>query len=363
MVESMIQKFFKLESASGILLGLLSIAALIIVNSPAHIFYQELSAHFHLDFITNDGLMAIFFFLVGLEIKREIISGELNSTKKILLPAIAALFGMIFPALIYISVNYHHPELLRGWAIPTATDIAFTLAVLSLLKSRIPLSLKIFLTALAIFDDLGAIIIIAIFYAQHINIAYLLLSVAVCLTLILTHCRKSMPMMIYIILGILLWCCVFFSGIHPTIAGVLLALMIPAEKIPALEQKIHPYVAYFILPLFAFMNMGIPLEKVSLAMLSTSVPTGIILGLFLGKFIGIFLAVYLMIKLGFAKLPTKSTWRMMVGASFLCGIGFTMSLFIGDLAFDQSMINLVRTGVLCGSLLSGLCGYLILRTQ
>lgn len=360
---TVLQKFLKLESASGILLGLTSLLALLCVNSPLRNLYQHLLINYNFSFIINDGLMALFFFIVGLEIKREIISGELNTPKKILLPGIAAIFGMLCPALIYILFNYHHTELLRGWAIPTATDIAFTLAVLTLLGSRIPLSIKIFLTALAIFDDLGAIVIIAAFYAETININYLLLSLAISLSLFLMNYTKVKYIPIYLFLGIFLWISVLHSGIHPTIAGVLLALSIPTEKIPNIEKNLHPWVAYLILPLFAFANMGIPLEQISFSALLTTVPLGIIVGLWLGKFLGIFSSVFIMVKLGFAKLPTDSNWRMMLGASFLCGIGFTMSLFIGDLALDQSMINLVRTGVLTGSILSGLCGYLILRNR
>lgn len=362
MIQSPLQKFLKLESASGILLGLMSIVALILANSPANFLYQSLLSSYHFSFIINDSLMALFFFIVGLEIKREIISGELNSTKKIILPGIAAFFGMLVPALIYVLCNYAHPELLRGWAIPTATDIAFTLAVLTLLGTRIPLSIKVFLTALAIFDDLGAIIIIAIFYAHYLSLSYSLLSLAVFLSLLYLNYTNIQNSMIYLFLGILLWLCIFYSGIHPTIAGVLLAFTIPTNKIQLLEQKLHAWVAYLILPLFAFANMGIPLEKISLSLLLTSVPLGIILGLFLGKFLGIFSAVYLSVKSGFAKLPTGSNFRMLLGASFLCGIGFTMSLFIGDLAFNNQMLDLVRAGVLTGSLLSGICGYLLLRS-
>ncbi len=318
MTSTFLQKFFKLESASGILLGIGSLIAITIANSALGPLYQSLLTNYHLNFIVNDGLMPIFFFLVGLEIKREIVSGELNSKKKIMLPAIAAICGMIFPALIYAALNYHDPKLLRGWAIPTATDIAFTLAVLSLLGKRVPLSLKIFLMALAIFDDLGAIIIISLFYSPQI---------------------------------------------HLTIVGVILAFLIPTKKIPMLEQKLHPWVAYFILPLFAFSNSGITLTNFSVATIFSSIPLGIILGLWLGKFLGIFSAVWLTVKTGLTKLPIDCTWKMMLGGSFLCGIGFTMSLFIGDLAFDHSMIELARLGVIMGSVVSGVCGYAILRTR
>jgi len=355
-----LQKFLKLESFSGILLGAASILALISMNSPARNLYQHIITDYNISFIINNGLMAIFFFIVGLEIKREIISGELNAPKKIMFPGIAALFGMLLPAVIYILFNHDHAELLRGWAIPTATDIAFTLAVLTLLGSRIPLSIKIFLTALAIFDDLGAIVIIALFYAQHLELIYLLLSLAVLLSLVLLNYLTIKNIIYYLGLGIILWLCVLKSGVHPTIAGVLLALTIPTEKIASLEKTLHPWVAYLILPLFAFINMGIPFEKIALGALFTSVPLGIILGLCLGKFLGIFSSVFMMVKSGFAKLPTNSNWQMMLGASFLCGIGFTMSLFIGDLAFSNPILELVRAGVLVGSILSGIVGLVIL---
>ncbi|HEV2614446.1 MAG TPA: Na+/H+ antiporter NhaA [Gammaproteobacteria bacterium] len=354
-----IREFLKLEAASGILLAIASLLALICMNSPARNFYQDLLTQYDFTFIINDGLMAIFFFIVGLEIKREIISGELNSAKKIMLPSIAAFFGMAVPALIYVLFNYQHPALLRGWAIPTATDIAFTLAVLTLLGSRVPFSIKIFLTALAIFDDLGAIIIIAAFYAKNLQLIYLGLSGLVLASLMLLNYFRIKPISIYLLLGMVLWLCILHSGIHPAIAGVLLALTIPTEKIPELERTLHAWVAYLILPMFAFANMGIAVEKMSFLALLTSIPLGIIFGLLIGKFLGVFSSVFIMVKSGFAQLPKDSTWKMMLGASFLCGIGFTMSLFIGDLAFNNSVVELVRAGVLTGSILSGVIGYLI----
>ena len=357
-----IRQFLKLESFSGILLCATALLGLILENSPARGFYNHLLHEKHLADIINEGLMTLFFFLVGLEIKREILTGELNSTAKIILPAFAAFLGMILPAMIYVGLNYTHPTLLRGWAIPTATDIAFALAILSLLGSRIPLSLKIFLTALAIFDDLGAIVVIAIFYANYINMIYLYLSLGLFLGLLLLNYYKVYNLILYLCLGVLLWFCVLHSGIHATIAGVLVALVIPAQQQQPLEQKIHPWVAYLILPLFAFSNMAIPFDNLSWHIILTSVPLGIALGLFLGKQLGIFLAVWITVKTGFARLPAHTNWKMIYGVSLLGGIGFTMSLFIGGLAFnDNQTVELVRTGVLAGSVLSGLLGYLMLR--
>lgn len=353
--------FIKQESISAVLLGLFSVLALLIYNSPLRIHYNLLQNNFNLGFIINDGLMALFFFMVGLEIKQQMISGELNSAKKIALPAIAALFGMIFPAVIYIIFNYHNSTLLRGWAIPTATDIAFTLAVINLLGSRIPLSLKIFITALAIFDDLGAIIIIALFYANNINLIYLASTAVILGILWAFNYFKIHHILLYIFLGLLLWVSILKSGIHPTISGVLLALMIPTEKIKKLENILHPWVAYLILPLFAFINMGISLEKLKFSLLLTSVPLGIIVGLFLGKSLGIFSAVYITVKSKLANLPQSSNYKLILGASCLCGIGFTMSIFIGDLAFEPQLLDPARIGIIAGSFLSGLIGYYVLK--
>ncbi|MDX2164096.1 MAG: Na+/H+ antiporter NhaA [Gammaproteobacteria bacterium] len=356
-----IAQFFKLESISGILLGLLSLTALILMNSPLRHFYLHLVSSSQ--FVINDALMSFFFLLVGLEIKREMMVGELNTFRRSLLPGVAAIFGMAIPALIYMGFNFGHFRTFRGWAIPTATDIAFTLAILNLLKSRIPLALKVFVTALAIFDDIGAIIIIAVFYAKQMHYVYLALAAGIMIILFIMHYIKISRIGTYLLLGGLLWVCILKSGIHPTLTGVLLALMIPIEVIPRVENKFHYWVAYFVLPLFAFVNMGIPLEKITLSSLLTPVSLGIILGLWLGKFLGIFSSVFFMVKTGIARLPTDCTWRMLLGASFLCGIGFTMSLFIGDLAFSGSILELARAGIVVGSLLSGICGYLILRTQ
>ena len=312
-----IRQFIQLESSAGLILFAAAFLALILNNSPAQHFYEQLFSP-PVEWFINDILMSIFFFLIGLEIKREMVVGELNSTAKILLPAIAALGGMIFPALIYVACNWHHPESLRGWAIPTATDIAFTLGVISLLGSRIPSSLKVFLLALAIFDDIGAIIIITLFYASQFIWAYL------------------------------------------SIAAVLLAFAIPLEKAKSIEHYLHPWVAFLILPLFALANTGISLHSVNFHTLTHGITLGIIAGLFLGKQLGVFSAVWLAVKSGWV--PKHHRWRDIYGIAVLCGIGFTMSLFIGNLAFaNPAFTDLVRLGVLSGSILSGIVGYCLLR--
>jgi Na+:H+ antiporter, NhaA family len=363
---SFMRKFIQLESASGIILCFTGLLGLMVANSPlSHSYYlllnQSLYAPITFNLIINDCFMAIFFFLVGLEIKREILIGELNSTRKIMLPAIAALAGMIVPAAIYLLCNAHDRYYFRGWAIPTATDIAFALAILNLLGKRIPLSIKVFLTALAIFDDLGAIIIIAIFYTKTLAWSYLIVATIIFILLLLLPRFRIKHFAIYLLLGVMLWYAVLQSGIHPTIAGVLFAFTIPIEK-KQIENQLHPWVAYFILPLFAFANTGIPINEFEWQLVISSLPLGILLGLFLGKQLGVFFSVLAAVKCRIAELPTNSNWRMIYGTALLCGIGFTMSLFIGGLAFTNiNTLNLVRVGVLMGSLLSGITGYLVLR--
>jgi NhaA family Na+:H+ antiporter len=317
--------------------------------------------------------MAIFFFFVTLEIKREFIQGELSNIKQAILPIIAAVGGMLIPALIYIYINFDNVETLNGWAIPSATDIAFSLGVLSLLGSRVPISLKVFLTALAIIDDLGAIVIIAFFYSGDLsvlNLSLMLLSFIGLLTLNKFGVKIFLP---YLFIGFLLWYFTHESGIHATISGVLLACTIPhriKEKdfslLIKLEHAISPYVAFGIMPLFAFANAGVSLEGISFSSLLLPVPLGILLGLFLGKQIGVFLFSYVSIKLGFAQMPSNSSWIELYGVGILTGIGFTMSLFVGNLAFIENTqyIDGVKLGVLSGSLLSTLAGYfLILSTS
>jgi len=377
--------FFKLEAASGLILLISAIVALIISNSSiSSLYFETLDKYIFIGLNNfglklsvlhwiNDVLMAIFFFFVTLEIKREFIQGELSNTRQAILPIIAAVGGMLVPALIYVFINFANMETLNGWAIPSATDIAFSLGVLSLLGSRVPISLKVFLTALAIIDDLGAIVIIAFFYSGDLNIFYLsmmLLTFIALLTLNKFGFKIFLP---YLIIGILLWYFTHESGIHATISGVLLACAIPHRKkekdfslLVKLEHGISPYVAFGIMPLFAFANAGVSLTGISFSSLLLPVPLGILLGLFIGKQIGVFIFSYISIKLGFAQMPNNSNWVSLYGVGILTGIGFTMSLFVGNLAFieNSQYIDGVKLGVLSGSLLSTLAGYfLILSTS
>ncbi len=373
--------FFKLEAASGLVLLFSAIVALIISNSNyANLYFETLNQYIFLGINNvglklsvlhwiNDALMAIFFFFVTLEIKREFIQGELSNIKQAMLPIIGAVGGMLVPALIYVIINLNDPATINGWAIPSATDIAFSLGVLSLLGSRVPLSLKVFLTALAIIDDLGAILIIAIFYSGDLNIKYLslmLISFIILLLLNKFNIKKFIP---YIIVGVLLWDFTHNSGIHATIAGVLLAMTIPHRQkkkdfslLIKLEHAISPYVAFGIMPLFAFANAGVSLEGLSFNSLLDKVPLGIVLGLFVGKQIGVFVFSYISIKLKFAQLPNNSNWYNFYGVGVLTGIGFTMSLFVGNLAFVENIqyMDGVKIGVLTGSLLSTLFGYFLI---
>ena len=373
--------FFKLEAASGLLLLISAIIALIISNSNySELYFESLNQYLFIGINKygiklsilhwfNDALMAVFFFFVTLEIKREFIQGELSSRKQAILPIIGAVGGMLVPALIYIFINIKSPETLNGWAIPSATDIAFSIGILSLLGSRVPLSLKVFLTALAIIDDLGAIIIIAFFYTGKLNVIFLSLiglTFLILITLNRLGVKKFLP---YLILGIILWLFTHESGIHATISGVLLACVIPHRKkihdfslLTKLEHAISPYVAFLIMPLFAFANAGVSLKGLTLSSLLLPVPLGILLGLFIGKQIGVFLFSYIAIKLKFAQLPSNSNWLNFYGVGILTGIGFTMSLFVGNLAFVDNLqyIDGVKIGVLSGSLLSTLVGYFLL---
>ena len=373
--------FFKLEAASGLTLLFAAILALFISNSNlSDLYFNTLNKHLFIGINDyglklsvihwiNDVLMAIFFFFVTLEIKREFLQGELSNTKQALLPIIAAVGGMLVPALIYIYINFGNTVTLNGWAIPSATDIAFSLGVLSLLGSRVPLSLKVFLTALAIIDDLGAIVIIALFYSGDLNIMYLslmLLAFIVLLALNKLNIKKFIP---YLIVGIFLWDFTHQSGIHATISGVLLATIIPHRKkekdfslLIKLEHAISPYVAFGIMPLFAFANAGVSLQGISLSSLLDKVPLGILLGLFIGKQLGVFIFSYVSIKLKFAQMPNNSNWLNFYGVGILTGIGFTMSLFVGNLAFvdNNQFIDGVKIGVLSGSLLSTIFGYFLL---
>ena len=372
--------FFKLEAASGLVLLFAAVIALIISNSDlSNAYFDILNSYLKLGLgifslklsvlhWINDVLMAIFFFLVSLEIKREFIQGELSNPKQALLPIIAAIGGMVVPALIYIAINFKDPVTLKGWAIPSATDIAFSLGVLSLLGKRVPLSLKVFLTALAIIDDLGAIIIIAFFYSGEVQYFYLLLMLGCLIILLILNKFNIRNFIPYLIVGLFLWEFTHVSGIHATIAGVLLALTIPhksSEKkhtdslLLKLEHAISPYVAFGIMPIFAFANAGVSLEGVTFTSLMNPVPLGILCGLFFGKQIGVFVFSYISIKLNFAEMPNNSDWLKLYGVGILTGIGFTMSLFVGNLAFADATTysDGVKIGVLLGSLLSTIFGY------
>jgi len=373
--------FFKLEAASGLILLIAAIIALVWSNSQLSIHYFNiLNAHiligttnYGLDLSLihwiNDALMAVFFFVVTLEIKREFLHGELSKPKQALLPIIGAVGGMAVPALIYIVINFENGYSLRGWAIPSATDIAFSIGVLSLLGSRIPISLKVFLTALAIIDDLGAIVIIAFFYSTELQNLYLVLMLFSFLLLMGLNklgVKKFLP---YLFVGIFLWFFTHNSGIHATIAGVLLAITIPHSKnekdyslLLKLEHGLSPYVAFGIMPLFALANAGVTLENISLSSILSPIPLGIICGLFLGKQLGVFIFSFLAIKFKFAEMPTNSNWIKFYAVGILTGIGFTMSLFVGNLAFigmEESLTD-VKIGVLIGSVLSALVGYILL---
>ncbi len=373
--------FFKLEAASGVILLLAAVLALYLSNSIfSNNYFDFLDKHFllgtenfgldmsYLHWI-NDGLMAIFFFVVTLEIKREFVQGELSRPKKALLPIIAAVGGMLVPALIYIIINIENSVTLKGWAIPSATDIAFSIGVLSLLGSRVPISLKVFLTALAIIDDLGAIVIIAFFYSNELQYFYLLMMLISFAILILLNRFKIKNFFPYLIVGLFLWYFTHGSGIHSTIAGVLLATSIPHRKnkddfslLLKLEHLLSPYVAFGIMPLFALANAGVSLNNISINSIMSPVPLGILCGLFLGKQLGVFLFSYISVKIKIAEMPTNSNWLKLYGVGVLTGIGFTMSLFVGNLAFvnETQYMSGVKIGVLSGSLLSTLFGYIML---
>ena len=373
--------FFQLEAASGLILLIAAIVALIISNSNfSELYFSSLQQYLFIGINNfglklsvihwiNDALMAIFFFFVTLEIKREFIQGELSNIKQALLPIIAAIGGMLVPALFYVLINFGDSETLNGWAIPSATDIAFSLGILSLLGSRVPISLKIFLTALAIIDDLGAIFIIAFFYSGDLHITYLSLVLVSYLFLLILNKYNVKKILPYLIIGCFMWFFTHESGIHATIAGVLLASTIPHRKkdkdfslLIKIEHAISPYVAFMIMPLFAFANAGVSLNGLTFSSLLLPVPLGILLGLFFGKQVGVMLFSYVSIKLKFAQMPNNSDWLSLYGVSILTGIGFTMSLFVGNLAFVENTqyIDGVKIGVLTGSLLSTIFGYFLL---
>lgn len=384
--ESFLSNFFKLESASGIILMVVGLLAVLIANTPLQPYYALLldtpvevrigifEVAKPLLLWINDGLMAIFFFLVGLELKRELLEGELADKRNVILPGVGAIGGMLVPAIIYAYFNFSDSTAMKGWAIPTATDIAFALGVLFLLGSRVPTSIKIFLTSVAIFDDIGAIVIIAFFYTAKISLVALAV-VALCISILaLLNKRNTESMSVYLMVGLVMWVAMLKSGVHATLTGVVLAMFIPMKSeanshyspLKNLEHDLHSVVAFFILPVFAFANAGVSFSGVGIEQFLHNVPLGIALGLFIGKQVGVFGLCWVALKLKVARLPKGMSWSSLYGTSALCGIGFTMSLFIGSLAFDETGVNLLfdeRIGILLGSLVSGIVGYVVLRAS
>ena len=384
--ESFISSFFKLESAGGIILMFSAVLALVFANTPLQSYYAlllDIPVEIRIGAFEiakplllwiNDGLMAIFFFLIGLELKRELIEGELSDKRNIILPGVGAIGGMVVPASIYIYFNTSDSTAMAGWAIPAATDIAFALGILSLLGSRVPTTIKIFLTSLAIFDDIGAILIIAVFYTAKISLTALIV-VACCIpVLVILNKRNTESKSLYVMIGVVMWIAMLKSGVHATLAGVILAMFIPMKSktnigyspLKDMEHDLHSVVAFFVLPIFAFANAGISFAGVGTEQLLHSVPLGIALGLFVGKQAGIFGLCWLAIKLKLTSLPNGMSWSSLYGTAALCGIGFTMSLFIGSLAFEETGINLIfdeRLGIILGSLASGFVGYMVLRVS
>jgi Na+:H+ antiporter, NhaA family len=380
-----LRDFMKLESASGILLVIAGVLAMLAANTPLSDLYQAFLqtpiklqvGAFKLDktllIWINDLLMAVFFLLIGLEIKREIVAGELSERSKVALPAIAAIGGMVVPAAIYASLNWNDPVGIRGWAIPSATDIAFALGVLSLFGNRVPVGLKVFLMTLAVLDDLGAIVVIALFYTSDLSVNALMGAGAAIVALFVLNRTGVTRIAAYILVGTALWVFVLKSGVHATLAGVVAALFVPTRD-PAhpdhppssrLEHSLHPWVAFGILPVFAFANAGVNLEGMSPRTLLDPIPLGILLGLFVGKQVGVFTFAWLAVKTGLARLPSGVTFAQVYGAAILCGIGFTMSLFVGMLAFENMATGEVivsdRLGILAGTLLSAVTGALVLH--
>jgi NhaA family Na+:H+ antiporter len=384
---SALRAFLQHEASGGYVLMVAAALALIVANTPlAGVYFSFLGHHlgFSLGPVSldesvlhwiNDGLMAVFFLLVGLEIKREVLDGQLSRPSRIILPGLAALGGVAAPALIYLIFNAANPDTRSGWAIPSATDIAFALGVLALLGPRVPTSLKIFLTAIAIMDDLAAIVIIAIFYTAELHLGALAVSAGILAVLILLNRKGVTPLWPYLLGGVLLWFFVLESGVHATLAGVALAMVIPLRKSPAcpddvtsplhrLEHALHKPVAFVIVPLFGFANAGLSFTGVSLSSLMDPVPLGVALGLFVGKQLGVFLTAWAIVRLGWADMPKYASTGQLYGVAVLCGIGFTMSLFIGNLAFRQAyLVDETKIGVLAGSLASALIGLLILRVS
>ncbi|WEM41872.1 Na+/H+ antiporter NhaA [Photobacterium sp. DA100] len=372
-----IRKFLKLESAGGIILIIAAAMAMMIANSPLQDLYNgtlhTYVAGLSISHWINDGLMAVFFLLIGLEVKRELIEGALNTKEKAIFPAIAAVGGMIAPALVYVLFNFADPLAIQGWAIPAATDIAFALGIMALLGSRVPVSLKVFLLALAIIDDLGVIVIIALFYSSDLSTLALAVAFAATAALFVMNAKNVTKVSWYVVVGLILWISVLKSGVHATLAGVVLGFAIPLSgkdglsdehsPLKKMEHALHPYVAFLILPVFAFANAGISLDGVSLAGLTSMLPLGIAMGLMIGKPLGIFTASYLAIKTGLASMPEGIGFRQIFAVSVLCGIGFTMSIFISSLAFvgaPEDFSTYSRLGILLGSTVSAVLGYMML---
>lgn len=381
-MHNFIRNFLRYESAGGILLILSSIFAIVLSNTSLEQFYNAflmtpvtigvstLVIHKPLILWINDGLMAIFFLLIGLEVKRELIEGSLATKEQAIFPAIAAVGGMIAPALIYVAFNLSDAVALTGWAIPAATDIAFALGIMALLGNRVPLSLKIFLLALAIIDDLGVISVIAIFYSADLSVTALIVASLALIALVTLNYKGINNLKYYAVFGLILWVSVLKSGVHATLAGVLIGFIIPLNKgaehspLKELEHKLHPYVAFIILPLFAFANAGVSLNGVTMSGLFDNLPMGIICGLLIGKPLGISLICYLAIKLKIAKLPPGVNFKQIVAVSILCGIGFTMSMFISSLAFEHAALDFMsysRLAILIGSTMAAVCGYFTLK--
>ena len=382
--ESFLSNFFKLESAGGIILIFAAVLAVVFANTPLQSYYAllldtpieirigALEIAKPLLLWINDGLMAVFFFLIGLELKRELIEGELSDKRNIILPGVGAIGGMVVPALIYTYFNANDSTAMKGWAIPAATDIAFALGILSLLGSRVPTTIKVFLTSLAIFDDIGAILIIAIFYTANISLAALVVVVCCITILVLLNKRNTESISLYVMVGLIMWVAMLKSGVHATLVGVILAMFIPMKSetnisyspLKSMEHDLHPVIAFFILPIFAFANAGISFTGVGTEQVFHGVSLGIALGLFIGNQVGVFGLCWLAIKLKLTKLPKGMSWGSLYGTAVLCGVGFTMSLFIGSLAFEETNVNLLfdeRLGIILGSLASGFVGYMVLR--
>ncbi len=385
MISKWLEDFLKQDSAGGMVLVAAAALAMITANSPLEPYYAQLLKmplavqvgaliiDKPLLLWINDGLMAVFFMLVALEVKREILEGELSNASQIVLPAVGAVGGMLVPALIYVWFNHGDSAAMSGWAVPTATDIAFALGVLALLGRRVPLSLRVFLLALAIFDDMGAIVIIALFYSSDLSMSSLIAAVTFTVVLVGVNLFGVARLAVYVLLGIALWISVLKSGVHATLAGVAIGFAIPlrtrgrpdSSPLREVEHALHPWVAFAIVPIFAFANAGVSLQGLSLDVITAPVPMGIVGGLFIGKQLGIMLFCGVIILLGWARLPEGSTWLGFYGVATLCGIGFTMSLFIASLAFEhgptQSLIAADRLGILLGSALSAVFGYILLR--